>query len=114
MALLFADEDFPFPVVERLRALGHDVVTTLEAGLAGVGTEDEEILSAATLVGRVVLTMNRRDFIALHSDDPTHAGIIVCMRDSDVTALAQRIDETLASVEDFAGLLQRVNRPSAS
>jgi hypothetical protein len=30
MAQLYADEDFPFPVVERLRALGHDVLTTAE------------------------------------------------------------------------------------
>ncbi len=31
MARLYADEDFPFPVVERLRQLGHDVVTTFES-----------------------------------------------------------------------------------
>jgi Domain of unknown function (DUF5615) len=34
MAELYADEDFPFPVVERLRQLGHDVLTALEAGKA--------------------------------------------------------------------------------
>jgi L-serine deaminase len=44
MADLFADEDFPFPAVRELRAHGHDVVTTVEAGLAGVGTEDADIL----------------------------------------------------------------------
>jgi len=31
MARLYADEDFPFPVVEKLRQLGHDVLTTPEA-----------------------------------------------------------------------------------
>ena len=30
MARLYADEDFPYPVVERLRQLGHDVLTTLD------------------------------------------------------------------------------------
>jgi hypothetical protein len=37
MALLFADEDFPIPAVLALRALSHDVLTTQEAGLAGIG-----------------------------------------------------------------------------
>jgi hypothetical protein len=32
--LLYADEDFPLPVVERLRRLGHDVVTVQEDGRA--------------------------------------------------------------------------------
>jgi len=27
MARFYADDDFPFPVVERLRQLGHDVLT---------------------------------------------------------------------------------------
>ena len=58
MALLFADEDFPFPAVEVLRSHGHDVLTTLEAGLAGLGTNDSEILAVATRLGRTVLTNN--------------------------------------------------------
>jgi hypothetical protein len=32
MARLYADENFPPPVVERLRELGHDVQTVQEAG----------------------------------------------------------------------------------
>jgi hypothetical protein len=35
MARLYADEDFPLPVVEELRRLGHDVRTVQEAGRAG-------------------------------------------------------------------------------
>ncbi len=30
--LLYADEDFPFPVVEELRRFGHDVLTASEDG----------------------------------------------------------------------------------
>lgn len=30
--LLYADEDFPHPVVEELRRLGHDVLTAQEDG----------------------------------------------------------------------------------
>lgn len=112
MASLFADEDFPFPVVERLRAAGHDVLTTFEAGFAGVGTDDEDILAEATRTGRAVLTMNRRDYIALHSADPNHGGIIVCTRDSDADALATRIGGAISNAGELSGLLLRVNRPS--
>jgi Domain of unknown function (DUF5615) len=47
MAQLYADEDFPFPVVERLRQLGHDVVTTFEAGRANQGIGDADQLAFA-------------------------------------------------------------------
>lgn len=35
MALLYADENFAYAVVERLRLLGHDVLTVQEAGQRG-------------------------------------------------------------------------------
>ncbi len=35
MTHLYSDENFPRQVVEALRALGHDVLTALEAGNAG-------------------------------------------------------------------------------
>lgn len=111
MAQFFADEDFPFPVVRELRALGHDVLTTTEAGLAGLGTEDADILKEAIRRNRAVLTMNRRDFIALHSADPNHAGIVVCKRDPDSPALAGRIHAAVGSMGTTAGQLIRVNRP---
>jgi Domain of unknown function (DUF5615) len=39
MARLYADEDFPLPVVEELRRLGHDVRTVQEAGRANQGID---------------------------------------------------------------------------
>lgn len=112
MALLFADEDFPFPAVAVLRGLGHDVLTTPEAGLAGVGTGDAVILAEATRLRRTVLTLNRRHYIALHASNPEHAGIVVCKRDPDTDALAARIDAALATVTALDGQLLRVNRPN--
>lgn len=50
MARLLADENFPLPVVHRLRARGHDVLTAQDAGLAG--TSDPDLLVATTAVGR--------------------------------------------------------------
>lgn len=42
MARLYADENFPLPIVELLRSEGHDVLTTEEAGNSGAGIPDEE------------------------------------------------------------------------
>ena len=39
---LYADEDFPLPVVEELRRLGHDVVTAQEDGR--IQTPDPDVL----------------------------------------------------------------------
>ncbi len=111
MAQLFADEDFPCPVVEALRGLGHDVLTTVEAGLAGVGTDDSAILAEATRLGRVVLTMNRRDYIAMHLAGVAHAGIIACKKDDDVAAFARRIHDAIAAMPDVAGQLIRIVKP---
>ncbi len=47
MARLYADEDFPFPVVVGLRSLGHDVLTIQEDGKANRGIPDEDVLSVA-------------------------------------------------------------------
>jgi hypothetical protein len=66
LARLFADENFPLPVVEELRILGHDVVTILETGMAGMGVSDADVLSNAISEGRAVLTLNRKHFIQLH------------------------------------------------
>lgn len=46
MASLYADEDFDYTVVERLRRMGHDVLTVQEAGRRG-GT-DAQVLAEAT------------------------------------------------------------------
>ncbi len=35
MARIYSNENLPFPVVEELRRLGHDAVTSLESGNAG-------------------------------------------------------------------------------
>jgi hypothetical protein len=111
MARLYADEDFSYPAVERLRELGHDVVTAEEAGQANRKTTDQEILASATGGGRAVLTFNRRHFIRLHRQVSSHAGIVVCSRDPDVLALARRIDESLRGYPSFENQLIRVDRP---
>lgn len=77
MPRLYADEQYPYPVVEFLRALGHDVLTVQEADRANQGIPDPEVLSFATSENRAALTQNRKDFFRLHCIQPDHAGIIV-------------------------------------
>jgi predicted nuclease of predicted toxin-antitoxin system len=113
MARLYADEDIPLPLVERLRALGHDVLTTLDAGQANQQVQDSVILAEATNQGRVVLTHNRKDFKRLHRATPGHAGIISCTRDdADPGGLAARIHNAVAANPNFAGKHIRVNKPA--
>ena len=50
MARLYADEDFALPVVQALRDLGHDVVTSQEAGRRG--SADRQVLADATADNR--------------------------------------------------------------
>ncbi|MBX9791982.1 MAG: DUF5615 family PIN-like protein [Pirellulales bacterium] len=56
MARLFADENFPRPVVEALRNLGHDVETIHATGAAEMAASDRDVLAIATASKRAVLT----------------------------------------------------------
>lgn len=95
MARLYSNENFHRSVVLFLRELGHDVLTTKEAGLANQGIPDKRVLQFAISKNRIVLTFDRPDFIRLHRNDPNHAGIIACTEDSNSQALAPRIHEAL-------------------
>lgn len=110
MARLYSNENFPIPVVEELRTLGHDIVTIQDRGRASEEVPDAEVLELATLEDRAVLTLNRRDFIRLHREHAAHAGIIVCTVDADFVGQAQRIHQAIG-VMDLHGQLVRVNRP---
>ena len=66
MARLYSNENFPLPVVEELRRLGHDVLTIQEAGKANQECPDEAVLASASADDRALLTINRKHFIRLH------------------------------------------------
>ncbi|MBH8578288.1 DUF5615 family PIN-like protein [Nostocaceae cyanobacterium CENA369] len=111
MARFYADEQFPFPVVELLRTLGHDVLTVQEAGKAEQGIPDEEVLAFAISQERSVLTINRDDFIKLHRRNDNHCGIIVCTNNRNWEQFAARINEAVTAEELLKGKLIRVVRP---
>lgn len=111
MARLYANENFPLPVVEGLRRLGHDVLTVLEVGKADMAETDEAVLAYACSESRILLTLNRKHFVRLHGDHPDHAGIVVCSLDPDFAGQAHRIGAAIGAGADLRNKLLRVNRP---
>lgn len=114
MAAIYANENFPRRVVDALIALGHDVLTSQDAGRAHQMVPDEEVLSFAVEQGGAVLTQNRLDFFRLHRQtNGQHKGIIACTRDdADPSRFVGRIDAVIGSVESLEGRLLRVVRPA--
>lgn len=110
MARLYSNENFPLPVVQALRRLGHDVVTTRDAGKSDRAIPDPEVLAYAHSENRAVLTLNRKDFIALHNRSSEHSGIVVCTVDIAFEDQAARIHQTIEAAGELAGKILRVNR----
>jgi hypothetical protein len=111
MARLYTNENFRRRIVETLRELGHDVLTSFEAGNANLSISDDKVVEFAHSEKRIVLTFNRKDFIRIHNQNPVHHGIVVCTEDSDNLALAQRIHEAILAMNDLTeNQLIRVNR----
>ncbi|MFN0034328.1 MAG: DUF5615 family PIN-like protein [Saprospiraceae bacterium] len=115
MAKLYTNENMDHAVVEMLRSLNHDVLTTKDAGKANQGIPDDEVLSFAHSEKRIVVTFNYQDFKHLHRLSSQHSGIIICTEDRDVSALAYRIHAAIeASEGNLENQLIRVNRPNPS
>lgn len=108
----YADANFPLPVVAELQKLGHDVLTAFEGGRANRGISDEKVLKRASALDRVVLTMNRVDFLPLHHAGKQHAGLVLCTLDVDFVSRANQIHDSCMSFQTLAGEALRVNRPS--
>ena len=112
MAALYVNENFHLEVVEHLRALGHDTLTTHDAGKANQAIEDDAVLRFAMEMGRCVVTINRKDFMRLHRAMPDHCGIIVCTENRGYESFAERIHEAICKAGPLAGQLIRVVRGS--
>jgi predicted nuclease of predicted toxin-antitoxin system len=112
MVRFYADEQFPFQVVELLRNLGYDVLTVQEAGNANQRIPDDQVLMFAISQERSILTINRIDFIRLHRRDDNHFGIVVCTNNRNWEQFSERIDWTVRAEESLQGKLIRVVRPS--
>lgn len=75
----YIDEDISPRVAEHLRKKGIDAVSAHEVKM--IGTSDEEQLIRAVSEGRVMVTRNRNDFVALtvrfFQDLKPHYGLFV-------------------------------------
>jgi predicted nuclease of predicted toxin-antitoxin system len=112
MAKFFADEDFPLPVIQELRRLGHDAVTVFESGRANQRWPDDQLFAYAQKEARVVLTHNRSHFKRLHRQHGSdHFGIVICTADPDFVGLARRVHEAVLTLPSLRGQLIRICRP---
>ena len=75
----YLDEDVPVQVAPAMRALGIDVLTTLEAGR--LRAADVAQLDFAAEQGRITTTRNIKDFIPLsrrfEREGKAHAGVLL-------------------------------------
>lgn len=110
MASFYTNENFPIKVAEHLREMGHDVLTSQEAGKANQRIPDEDVLKFATESKRILLTLNRWDFIVLHNQSNKHTGIVVCTQNANLLQQAKQIDKLVNEAGDLNGVLLRVNR----
>jgi predicted nuclease of predicted toxin-antitoxin system len=93
-----ANENVEQPVVDSLRAAGHDVVCV---GEVAPGARDEEVLRLANAESRLLLT-NDKDFSELVYREGRVSGGIVLLRleTQDGRQKAARLAEILAGVEE--------------
>ncbi|RMG13470.1 MAG: hypothetical protein D6728_04670 [Cyanobacteria bacterium J055] len=114
---LYSNENLPSTMVDHLRDLGCDVLTSFEAGQANRGIPDDEVLRFTTEQNRGVITFNRDDFVALHRSGQQHAGIIVCKDDRNYIGQISTLHLYLQEIDSLFDRLIRVkkqNQPGLS
>jgi predicted nuclease of predicted toxin-antitoxin system len=76
------DEDLTPSIAEIARGLGLDTLSVHETG--GTGKSDEELLQLAASQGRIFVTRNRDDFLALtkrsYATNRPHHGVLIVPR----------------------------------
>src|SRR4051812_9905304 len=112
MSRFYADENVPLQVVAELRRIGHDVLTSADAGNANAAVPDTDVLTFAASEHRILITLNRRHFLRLHQHRTAdHAGILLCTYDPNFCRQALRIHQTVATDPEMTNMVARVNRP---
>ncbi|RUR73381.1 DUF5615 family PIN-like protein [Chlorogloeopsis fritschii PCC 9212] len=92
-----------------MRSFGYDVLTSYEAGQANQSISDEDILNFAHKQDRVVITLNREDFISLHQQGKKHRGILIYKEDRDYKGQANKIHEFIVNnTQVLTGRLIRI------
>jgi len=111
MTEFYSNENFPQDLVNALKCLDHEVLTSYEAGQANQGISDEDVLKFAHARSKVIITLNREDFIDLHRKGQEHSGIMICKEDRDYQGQALKIHEfILTDNQSLKGRLIRIKK----
>ena len=111
MIRFYSNENFPLDLVQELLQLGYNVLTSYEAGQANQKINDANVIKFAHKNQRVVITLNREDFIKLHQQGIKHSGIVICKEDRDYQGQAIKIHEfILQERQSLAGRLIRIKK----
>jgi predicted nuclease of predicted toxin-antitoxin system len=97
-----ADENFPQAAVAAFASAGHDIIWVR---LAMPGASDADVLAAAGLEGRILLTFHK-DFgeLAARSVLPADCGVVLCRLPAPRTeAAARRFVIRISSRDDWGG-----------
>lgn len=101
---LYANENLRRQLVNELRKLGYDVLTSKDAGQDHQSIPDDEVLRFAHAQSRAVIN-NRKDFRKLHRHGNPHSGLILCQESRDDFDYAQLIDNQLMGVDNISNQL---------
>ena len=80
----YTDEHISGAVINGLRRLGADVLSTPEAGM--LGATDDRHLALASDLGRVLVTQDR-DFLRLNRQGVPHTGIVYADADTSISRI---------------------------
>lgn len=109
---LHLDADISMRALQTaLQERGHDVSRTPNAWMPRDASDEQQLLGA-TAQGRVIVTFNIRDFLALAQIYPRHSGIVLAAQSrwslgTLIAALDRLLRETQA--EDWPGQVRWLN-----
>jgi hypothetical protein len=117
MVRFYSNENLAIDLVEAVRHLGYDVLTSYEAQQANQRIPDDEVLRYATINHRCVLTFNRGDFLVLHRSQVEHCGIIACREErgysDQVRVLHEYLEAENRDLRNRLLRLQKQNQPKS-
>jgi hypothetical protein len=117
---LLLDADVPPALADTLRKLRDDVLAAAGDPVLG-SLSDSDLLAEATRQGRVVVTFNVVDFVALTQElaraDRAHAGVILIhsrtFKRSDVGGIARHLDALVRSRRDLRNAVVYLSKQGA-
>ena len=100
------DEMVPHAIAEQLRTRGHDVIAVTERHELR-SLDDPDLFDFAQLDGRIMVTRNRDDFLALDTDyranNRTHHGLVLLNRfpEDAIGPIVKALDHFLAGEPSY-------------